>query len=197
MVFISGDTMITGGITQENAVYICVILAYLPAYAIDFADFPEFFWWPARGQCAFDPPAYRSLRSAKSGSGRKQNCERFCTVRPPPGVVCSRTIGTKIMQVVRENLVVVIAVGFIAGWLVGHFVKGIGFGILGDIVVGIGGAFVGVWLLSELNIHLGPEFIEATISATVGALLFLFAIGILRAAIERAQARGAMKWRWL
>lgn len=101
------------------------------------------------------------------------------------------------MQVARENLVVVVAVGGIAGWLVGHFVKGIGFGILGDLVVGIAGAFVGGSLLPELNIHLGPESIAAIIGATGGAVLFLFAIGILRASIERGARWGRHEWRWL
>ena len=99
------------------------------------------------------------------------------------------------LQVARENLVVVIAVGAIAGWLVGHFVKGVGFGILGDLAVGIAGAFVGAWLLSELNIHLGSQFIAAIVDATAGALLFLFAIGMLRAASE--QGASWARWRWL
>jgi uncharacterized membrane protein YeaQ/YmgE (transglycosylase-associated protein family) len=101
------------------------------------------------------------------------------------------------LQAARENLVVVIAVGAIAGWLVGHFVKGIGFGILGDLVVGIAGAFVGGWLLPQLNIHRGPEFVAALIDATVGALLLLFAIRILRAATGRGKSWGRHEWRWL
>jgi uncharacterized membrane protein YeaQ/YmgE (transglycosylase-associated protein family) len=101
------------------------------------------------------------------------------------------------LHVARENLVVVIAVGVVAGWLVGHFVKGIGFGILGDLVVGVAGAFVGGWVLPELNVHAGPEFIAVIIDATVGALLSLFAIVTLRAAIERGASRGRHGWRWL
>jgi uncharacterized membrane protein YeaQ/YmgE (transglycosylase-associated protein family) len=101
------------------------------------------------------------------------------------------------MQVARENLVVVIAVGAVAGWLVGHFVKGIGFGILGDLVVGIAGAFVGGRLLPELNIRLGPEFIAAIMDATVGALLFMFAVGILHDAIGRGTSWTRFEWRWL
>ena len=70
------------------------------------------------------------------------------------------------MQVARENLVVIITVGSIAGWLVGHFVKGIGFGILGDLVVGIAGGFTGDWLLPQLNIPLGPELTAAIFAGT-------------------------------
>jgi len=101
------------------------------------------------------------------------------------------------LQAARENLVVVITVGAIAGWLAGHFVKGIGFGIFGDLVVGIAGALAGGWFLPELNIRPGPEFIGAIINATVGALLFLFAIQILRAAIGRGTSWGRYEWRWL
>jgi uncharacterized membrane protein YeaQ/YmgE (transglycosylase-associated protein family) len=97
------------------------------------------------------------------------------------------------MQVARENLVAVIAVGVIAGWLVGHFVKGIGFGIFGDLAVGIAGAFAGGWLLPELKIHHGPT---AIVDATIGALLFLFAIGILRDAIGRDPSWTRCQWRW-
>jgi len=100
------------------------------------------------------------------------------------------------LHLARENLVVVIAVGAIAGWLVSHFVKGIGFGILGDLVVGIAGAFVGDWLTLELNIHRGSEFIAITV-LTVASLLSLFAIGTLRAAIEQGASWGRHEWRWL
>ena len=101
------------------------------------------------------------------------------------------------LQAVREDLVAVIVVGGVAGWLVGHFVKGIGFGILGDLVVGIAGAFVGGRVLPELNVHPGPELVGAIIDATAGALLSLFAIGTLRAAIERGTSRRRHEWRWL
>jgi len=101
------------------------------------------------------------------------------------------------MQVARENLVIIITVGSIAGWLLGHFVKGIGFGIFGDVVVGIAGAFTGDWLLPQLNVSLGPELAAAIINAAVGALLFLFAIGIVRAAIEGSRGRRKHEWRWL
>lgn len=94
------------------------------------------------------------------------------------------------LQVAREDPGVAISVGSIAGWLVDHFSKGTGFGILGVLVAAIAGAFVGVWLLSELNVHLGPESSAANIDAAFAALSFLFAIGILRAAIERGASRG-------
>jgi len=102
-----------------------------------------------------------------------------------------------VTQVMEENLVVAVAIGVIAGWLVGHFVRGIGFGIFGDVVVGIGGAIIGGRLLPELNIRPGAEFASAMINAIAGALLFLFGIGILRAAIGRGPSWREHEWRWL
>ena len=46
----------------------------------------------------------------------------------------------------NESLGVILVVGLIAGWLAGQIIKGTGFGIIGDLVIGILGAFVGSWL---------------------------------------------------
>ena len=54
-----------------------------------------------------------------------------------------------------ESLLVIIAVGVIAGWLAGQFVRGTGYGLINDLVIGVIGAFIGGWLLPQLNIHLG------------------------------------------
>src|SRR5450759_5808312 len=62
-------------------------------------------------------------------------------------------------------------VGLIAGWLAGQIVQGTGFGIVGDLIVGIVGAFIGSWLLPQLGIHLGSGIIAAIINATIGALI--------------------------
>src|SRR5207253_1390545 len=59
------------------------------------------------------------------------------------------------MHVSNESLLVILLVGLVAGWLAGKVIRGAGFGILGDIVIGIIGAFIGDWLLPRLSIHLG------------------------------------------
>ena len=51
------------------------------------------------------------------------------------------------MHMSNESLLVVLLVGVIAGWLAGQFVKGSGFGLVGDLIVGIVGAFIGSWIL--------------------------------------------------
>jgi len=63
------------------------------------------------------------------------------------------------MNMSSDGLLVILFVGLIAGWLAGQIVRGTGFGIIGDLLVGIVGAFIGCWLLPQLGIHL-----EASIS---------------------------------
>ena len=70
-----------------------------------------------------------------------------------------------------ETLFVWLVVGAVAGFLAGVVVKGGGFGLLGDIVVGIIGAFVGGWLLPRLGVHLGVGLVGIIASATIGAVV--------------------------
>lgn len=84
------------------------------------------------------------------------------------------------MYVSGESLLVVLLVGLIAGWLAGQIVRGTGFGIIGDILIGIIGAFIGSWLLPQLGLHLGAGMISAIINATIGALLLLLVVRLVR-----------------
>jgi uncharacterized membrane protein YeaQ/YmgE (transglycosylase-associated protein family) len=56
-------------------------------------------------------------------------------------------------------------------------ISGTGFGIVGDLIIGIVGAFIGSWLLPKVGIHLGSSIIAAIINATIGALILLLAAG--------------------
>jgi uncharacterized membrane protein YeaQ/YmgE (transglycosylase-associated protein family) len=58
------------------------------------------------------------------------------------------------MYMSGDSLLIIMVVGLLAGWLAGEIVQGTGFGIVGDLVIGIGGAFVGSWLLPQLGLHL-------------------------------------------
>jgi uncharacterized membrane protein YeaQ/YmgE (transglycosylase-associated protein family) len=78
-----------------------------------------------------------------------------------------------------ESLIILLIVGAIAGWLAGVIVKGYGFGLIGNIVVGIVGAFIGNWLFPQLGFAMDYP-IGAIISATLGAVLLLFVIGLIR-----------------
>ena len=70
--------------------------------------------------------------------------------------------------------------GAIAGWLAGLIVKGYGFGIIGNVLVGIIGAFVGGWLFGLLGIAPGAGLVGSLITAVIGAVVLLVAIGRLR-----------------
>lgn len=68
-----------------------------------------------------------------------------------------------------HGLIAWLIIGAVAGWLAGILVKGGGFGIFVDIVVGIVGAFIGGWLAGVLGISLGGGWIGSIITAVIGA----------------------------
>ncbi|MFA9442407.1 MAG: GlsB/YeaQ/YmgE family stress response membrane protein [Hyphomicrobium sp.] len=80
-----------------------------------------------------------------------------------------------------ESLIVLLIVGAIAGWAAGQIVKGYGFGLVGNIVVGVVGAFIGNWLFPQLGLW-GADMIGMIISAILGAVILLAVIGLVRRA---------------
>jgi uncharacterized membrane protein YeaQ/YmgE (transglycosylase-associated protein family) len=91
------------------------------------------------------------------------------------------------MDVGTQSLLVILVVGIIAGWLAGLVVRGAGFGIIGDLVIGIVGAFIGRWLLlTQLHINLGGGWIAAIVSAAIGAIVLLIVIKLIRGIFSRA-----------
>jgi uncharacterized membrane protein YeaQ/YmgE (transglycosylase-associated protein family) len=84
------------------------------------------------------------------------------------------------MYMSGDSLLIIMVVGLLAGWLAGEIVQGTGFGIVGDLLIGIAGAFVGSWLLPQLGLHLGSGMISAIINAAIGALLLLLVIRLIR-----------------
>jgi uncharacterized membrane protein YeaQ/YmgE (transglycosylase-associated protein family) len=88
-----------------------------------------------------------------------------------------------------ESLLVIVVVGVLAGWLAGKIVQGTGFGIVGDLIIGVIGAFIGGWLLPRLGIRLGDGIVSAIINATIGAVLLLFVLRLLR-------GRSGWRGRW-
>lgn len=73
-------------------------------------------------------------------------------------------------------------VGLIAGWLAGLVVKGGGFGVLGDIVVGIIGALIGGWLFSAFGASAGGGLVGSIIVAFIGAVILLFVVRLIKRA---------------
>jgi len=84
------------------------------------------------------------------------------------------------MNISSEGLLVILFVGLVAGWLAGQIVRGTGFGIVGDFIIGILGAFIGSWLLPRLGIHLGTGVVSAIVNATIGAVLLLLVVRLFQ-----------------
>jgi uncharacterized membrane protein YeaQ/YmgE (transglycosylase-associated protein family) len=83
------------------------------------------------------------------------------------------------MHLSNQSLLVIILVGIIAGWLAGRVMAGGGFGLIGDLVVGLIGAFIGDWLLPRIGIHLGTGVVAAIVNAFIGAVVLLLILRLL------------------
>ena len=84
------------------------------------------------------------------------------------------------MHISGEGLLVILLIGAVAGWLAGQIVQGTGFGLIGDIIIGIVGAFIAGWLFPQLGIHLGAGIVAEIISATIGAILLLVVVRLVK-----------------
>ena len=80
------------------------------------------------------------------------------------------------MHLSGESLLVILFVGLIAGWLAGKIVRGTGFGIIGDILIGIAGAFVASWLFPKLGFRLGVGLTREIIYSAIGAIILLLVV---------------------
>ena len=78
------------------------------------------------------------------------------------------------------SILAALVIGAIAGWLAGLIVKGGGFGLLGNIVVGIVGAVVAGWLLPYLGVNLGTGVVAAIIDSAIGAVIVLVIISLIK-----------------
>lgn len=80
------------------------------------------------------------------------------------------------------NLLWFLIVGLIAGWLAGVLVKGGGFGVIGDIVVGVVGAFIGGFLFSTFGVSSGGGLLGSIIVASIGAVVLIFLVRLIKRA---------------
>jgi uncharacterized membrane protein YeaQ/YmgE (transglycosylase-associated protein family) len=83
------------------------------------------------------------------------------------------------MHLSNQSLLVIIFVGIVAGWLAGRVMDGGGFGLIGDLLVGLVGAFIGDWLLPRLGIHLGVGMVAAILNAFIGAVVLLLVLRLV------------------
>jgi uncharacterized membrane protein YeaQ/YmgE (transglycosylase-associated protein family) len=84
------------------------------------------------------------------------------------------------MYLSGESLIVILFVGLLAGWLAGKIVRGTGFGMIGDILIGIAGALVATFLFPKLGIHIGRGLISEIIYSAIGAVLLLLIVRLVR-----------------
>jgi uncharacterized membrane protein YeaQ/YmgE (transglycosylase-associated protein family) len=94
------------------------------------------------------------------------------------------------MHLSNQGLLVIIVVGVVAGYLAGRVMEGGGFGLIGDLLVGLVGAFIGDWLLPQLGIHLGVGIVALIINAFVGAVVLLLILRLVSGGFGRTR-------RWL
>ena len=81
------------------------------------------------------------------------------------------------------GIIAALVIGAVAGWLAGLIVRGAGFGLLGNIVIGIIGALVASWLLPKLGVNLGEGgAVRDIINATIGAVIVLIILSLIRRA---------------
>lgn len=84
------------------------------------------------------------------------------------------------MRLSNEGILVILFVGLVAGWLAGKIVRGTGFGIIGDILVGVAGALVASLLFPRLGIQLGTGIVSEIIYSAIGAILLLLVVRLVR-----------------
>ncbi|MGZ3341406.1 MAG: GlsB/YeaQ/YmgE family stress response membrane protein [Reyranella sp.] len=84
------------------------------------------------------------------------------------------------MDMSTQSILVILLVGIVAGWLAGKVVRGAGFGLLGDLVIGIVGAFIATLLFPRLGLHLGSGILSEIIFSALGAIILLLIVGLIR-----------------
>jgi uncharacterized membrane protein YeaQ/YmgE (transglycosylase-associated protein family) len=80
------------------------------------------------------------------------------------------------------SLLIFLFIGAVAGWLAGVIVKGFGFGLIGNIIVGIVGAFVAGLIFPAIGLSIGGGILGSIIYATLGAVVLLFCIRLVKRA---------------
>ncbi len=77
------------------------------------------------------------------------------------------------------EILVALLIGAAAGWLGSRIYKGSGLGLIGNIIVGIAGGFLGYWLLGKLGISLGTGWLAAILTGAIGAIIILFLLNLI------------------
>jgi uncharacterized membrane protein YeaQ/YmgE (transglycosylase-associated protein family) len=78
-----------------------------------------------------------------------------------------------------KALLLFLLIGALAGWLAGKIMRGGGFGLIGNMVLGVVGALVGGYLFNLVDVA-ASGFLGSLITATVGAIVVLFVVGLFK-----------------
>ena len=79
-----------------------------------------------------------------------------------------------------QSLAVILLVGLVAGWIAAKFMTKYGMGIVGDVIVGVIGAYIGNWLAPGLGVHFGTGLVRTSLNATAGAIVLLLLVRLIR-----------------
>ncbi|MCE1254286.1 MAG: GlsB/YeaQ/YmgE family stress response membrane protein [Anaerolineae bacterium] len=80
-----------------------------------------------------------------------------------------------------QSLILFLLIGLVAGWLAGHIMKGGGFGLLGDLIVGVVGSFLGGWIFGLFGLS-ANGLIGSLVTALVGAIVLLYLLHLIKRA---------------
>ena len=75
-----------------------------------------------------------------------------------------------------------LVIGAVAGWLAGQLMKGRGFGLVGNMVIGVLGAVVGGFLFRQLGVGTEGDVLTALLVSLFGAIVLLVVVGVLKKA---------------
>ena len=78
------------------------------------------------------------------------------------------------------QLLIMLGLGALAGWLAGKIIKGGGSGLIVNMIVGIIGSVIGGWTFGKLGIPVGNDLIGALVTSVVGAIILLFIVGLVK-----------------
>ncbi|WP_313805131.1 GlsB/YeaQ/YmgE family stress response membrane protein [Flavobacterium sp.] len=77
------------------------------------------------------------------------------------------------------EIVITLIIGAVAGWLGSQIFRGSSLGLIGNIIVGILGSFVGYWLLGKLGVSLGTGIVGSILTGAIGAIVILALINLI------------------
>ena len=127
----------------------------------------------ASPQSGLEPKVARLKLAVKRSDGLKK---ATIATKVSPYMI---TRGTKMEF---GSLAAMLIIGALAGWLSGKIMEGRGFGLIGNIIVGIVGAFLAGLIFPALGFSVGGGVVASIVHATIGAVILLFLIGLVKRA---------------